>query len=62
MCVFCTKAFARFAGRLHGLAPSPSTDAPLPAPPDQSTWQPQLAPRGDSTRPDVPRAPERGVQ
>lgn len=23
MCVFCTRAFARFAGRLHGLAPPP---------------------------------------
>jgi hypothetical protein len=26
MCVFCTKAFARFAGRLHGLAPAPARD------------------------------------
>jgi hypothetical protein len=26
MCVFCTKAFARFAGRLHGFNPLPSPD------------------------------------
>jgi hypothetical protein len=30
MCVFCTKAFARFAGRLHGFAPSPADDDARP--------------------------------
>jgi len=59
MCVFCTKAFARFAGRLHGLAPAPARDdarsrlaVDEPQPPHSASIQ------GERTRTEAPREPD----
>jgi hypothetical protein len=57
MCVFCTKAFARFAGRLHGFTPSPvRDDARPPLAVDEPQALPSASLQGERTRTDdVPR-------
>jgi hypothetical protein len=61
MCVFCTKAFARFAGRLHGFTPSPARDD---ARPSLAVDEPQALPsavlQSERTRADAPREPISG--
>jgi hypothetical protein len=56
--MFCTKAFARFAGRLHGFIPAPARDdAHPPLAVDEPQAPPSASLQGDRTRTEVPRDP-----
>jgi hypothetical protein len=47
MCVFCTRAFARFAGRAYGLTMPTPADQPAASPPDEPSPLTQAAPDVD---------------
>jgi hypothetical protein len=58
MCVFCTKAFARFAGRLHGLTPPPVRDDARPPLAIDEPQPPLSEPtQGEDMRAEVPSGP-----
>jgi hypothetical protein len=58
MCVFCTKAFARFAERLHGFTPSPAgDDARQALAVDEPQAMPSASSQSERTRTDAPREP-----
>jgi len=58
MCVFCTKAFARFAGRLHGFTPSPpDDDARPPRAVDEPQALASASLQGERSRTNAPREP-----
>jgi len=59
MCVFCTKAFARFADRLHGLAPAPASDDARPPLSVDEPKAPSCAPsQAERIRAETPREPD----
>jgi hypothetical protein len=56
--MFCTKAFARFAGRLHGFTPAPARDdAHPPLAVDEARAPPSASLQGERTRIELPRDP-----
>jgi len=59
MCVFCTKAFARFAGQLHGLTPAPARDDARPRlVVDEPQPPPLTSIRGERAVTEAPREPD----
>jgi hypothetical protein len=58
MCVFCTEAFARFAGRLHGFTPAPARDdARPPLAVDEPQAPPSASLQGERTGTEAQREP-----
>jgi hypothetical protein len=61
MCLFCTKAFARFAGRLHGVTPPASREDVLTPMVVDGPQPPHCAPsQDDRTRAEAPHQADIG--